>query len=203
MVGDAGRAHRAGPMTGGERWASAIAGRTTEMTRPSYVALGVRLDALETHAVVGRPVRFLRRRSQVALYLIVGGWNTVFAYAEWALLQFLLGDHVHYLVILVLAWPVAVLNAYVCYRRFVFRSSDSVLRELPRFSLVYVATLLGSLLALPFLLSALPLSIYAIQAGYTFTVVILSYLGHRFFSFSNPLGSTRSRDHEGDDLARR
>jgi len=125
----------------------------------------------------------------------VGGWNTVFGYGEWALLQFLLHDDLPYLVILVLAWPLAVLNAYYCYRRFVFRSTGSMRRELPRFSLVYVAILLGSLVALPFLLATLGLNIYVTQAGYTLAVVALSYLAHKFFSFGGPPGSTASSAH--------
>ena len=141
------------------------------------------MDALSEHRLLGRPVRFCRRRREQVLYLVVGGWNTLFGYAEWALLQYLLHDHLHYLAILVLSWPLAVLNAYVCYRHFVFRSEDSVRKELPRFSLVYLGTLVAGLAALPFLLHTLPFNIYVIQAGYTVVVVVLSYLSHKFFSF--------------------
>ena len=81
------------------------------------------------------PVRFYLRRREQVLYLAVGGWNTVFGYGVWALLQFLLGDRLHYLVIVLIAWPIAVLNAYLGYRFLVFRSRGSILRELPRFSL--------------------------------------------------------------------
>ena len=56
-------------------------------------------------------VHFLRRRREQVLYLLVGAWNTAFGYGEWATLQFLLHDYLQYLVILVLAWPLAVLNA--------------------------------------------------------------------------------------------
>ena len=145
------------------------------------------LDALSRHALLGRPVRSLRARRVQVLYLVVGGWNTAFGYAEWALLQYLLHDQLHYLAILVLAWPLAVLNAYLCYRRFVFRSSRSMRQELPRFSLVYFGTLIAGLAALPFLLRTLPFNIYVIQAGYTVVVVALSYLAHRFFSFGGLL----------------
>jgi hypothetical protein len=76
-------------------------------------------------------------------------------------------------------------------------------RELPRFSLVYVATLIGSLVALPILLKTLGLSIYVTQAGYTVAVVALSYLAHKFFSFGGPPGSTASSAHvEVEDVER-
>ena len=105
--------------------------------------------------------------------------------------------------ILVLAWPLAVLNAYLCYRRFVFRSTGSMRKELPRFSLVYVATLIGALAALPFLLRTLGLSIYVTQAGYTVAVVALSYLAHKFFSFGGRPASTAGSVHgEVEDVER-
>ena len=142
-----------------------------------------------------------RERRQVARFLVVGVWNTVFAYATWALLQFLLGDHLHYLVILLLAWPIAVLNAYLCHRHFVFRSTGRVWRELPRFSLVYIATLAGALVALPFLLRTLPFNIYVIQAGYTVGAVTLSYLAHTLFSFRHPISPAPTAVHEGEGHA--
>jgi putative flippase GtrA len=141
------------------------------------------LDRLRDHRALGLPVRFYFRRREQLLYLAVGGWNTVFGYGVWAVLQFLLGDRLHYLVILVLAWPIAVLNAYLGYRFIVFRSRGSILRELPRFSLVYVVSLIIGLIALPIALTILPFSIYVVQALLTIAVIIGSYLSHRYFSF--------------------
>jgi putative flippase GtrA len=115
---------------------------------------------------------------------VVGAWNTVFGYAVWALLQFLLGERLHYLLIVLIAWPIAVLNAYLGYRYLVFRSRGSILREFPRFSLVYVASLVVSLVGLPLALALLPLNIYVVQALLTALVVVGSYLSHRSFSFA-------------------
>ena len=141
------------------------------------------LDPLRTHSALGPLVRFYFRRREQLLYLVIGGWNTVFGYGVWAVLQYLLGDHVHYLVVVVLSWPIAVLNAYLGYRIVVFQSDGSMLRELPRFSLVYVATLLVNLALLPLALSTLPLNIYVIQALFTACVVVASFLAHKYFSF--------------------
>jgi putative flippase GtrA len=127
--------------------------------------------------------RRLRRYREQLLYLTVGAWNTLFGYGVWAFLQYLLYPRVNYLVIVVLSYPIAITNAYVCYRYVVFRSHGSVLRELPRFSSVYLLTMAANLVALPILVRVLPLSLYAIQALFTIGVVILSYLGHKFFSF--------------------
>jgi putative flippase GtrA len=141
------------------------------------------LDGLRDHRALGRPVRFYFRRREQLLYLVVGGWNTVFGYGAWAFLQYLLGDHLHYLVVVVLSWPIAVLNAYLGYRYVVFRSRASVFRELPRFSLVYLVTLLVNLVLLPIALRVTPFNIYVVQALLTGVVVICSYLAHKYYSF--------------------
>jgi len=147
------------------------------------------LDGLREHPALGRPVRFYFRRREQLLYLVVGGWNTVFGYGVWALLQYTLGAYVNYLVILIISWPFAVLNAYIGYRYVVFRSRGRVVTELPRFSVVYVVTLLANLVVLPIALRTLPFSIYVIQALWTVLVVVCSYLSHRFFSFRGSRGT--------------
>ena len=141
------------------------------------------LDLLRDHSAFGAPIRFYFRRREQLLYLVVGGWNTAFGYGVWALLQYLLGDHLHYLIIVLISWPIAVLNAYLGYRYIVFRSRGPILRELPRFAVVYAATLLVNLALLPIALHVLPFSIYVIQAVFTAVVVVFSYLAHKFFSF--------------------
>jgi putative flippase GtrA len=143
-----------------------------------------RLDGLRAKPLLGRPACFYFRRREQLLYLVVGGWNTVFGFGAWALMQYLLGDYLNYLVVLLLAWPINVLNAYLGYRYIVFRSRGPVLKEFPRFSLVYLATLLVNLALLPIALRVLPFSIYVVQGLFAVTVVICSYLGHKYFSFS-------------------
>lgn len=165
------------------------AGDVEEPTAPPS-RLATVLEDLSYWPAVGGIVRACRSRREQIMYLIVGGWNTLFGYLIWALLQYLLHDYLYYLVILILAWFPAVLNAYFGYRIFVFRSKGRIWRELPRFSLVYVGTLITGLIALPILLYVLPFSIYVTQGLYTVVVVGCSYLAHKFFSFGG--GHSRS-----------
>jgi len=137
-------------------------GKDPDLLEPGRVE--VILEHLSYWPTVGPVVRACRRRREQILYLVVGGWNTLFGYLVWAALQYLLHDYIYYLFILVIAWFPAVLNAYLGYRVFVFRSRNSIWRELPRFSLVYVGTLCAGLIALPILLRLLPFSIYVTQA---------------------------------------
>jgi putative flippase GtrA len=141
------------------------------------------LDGLRDRPVVGPSVRFYLRRREQVLYVVVVGWNTVFGYAVWALMQHLLGDHLPYVVVLLLAWPVNVMNAYFGYRYIVFRSRGPVLKELPRFSLVYVVALVANVVLLPVAVKVLTFSIYVDQALFIGVVFACSYLGHKYFSF--------------------
>jgi putative flippase GtrA len=141
-----------------------------------------RRDRVESAADRLIPRRF-RRYSEQILYLIVGGWNTLFGYLAFVVLYYLLHGRLSVMLILVASYAVSVANAYVCYRYVVFRSRGSVLREMPRFTSVYLVALGANLVILPLALHWLPLGAYAIQAIFTMAVVVLSYFGHKHFSF--------------------
>ena len=103
---------------------------------------------LERHADRLVPHPLQAHREQV-LYLVVGAWNTLAGYGAFAILYFLLGGGVSYAVIIVASYVVAITNAYLGYRYVAFRSHASILREFPRFSTVYVATLVVNLVFFP------------------------------------------------------
>ncbi len=128
------------------------------------------------------PRRLQRYREQI-LYLAVGGWNTLFGYLVFVVLYALFGSVVNYAVVIVISYVIAIANAYIGYRYVVFRSHGGVLHELPRFSLVYLVTMVVNLVFFPLAVDALPISAYAVQAIFTIGVVIASYLGHKHFSF--------------------
>ena len=130
-----------------------------------------------------------RRREQI-LYLVVGGWNTLFGYGVFALLYHLLHDVAGVpripgsMVALVVGSVIGIANNYVLYRTIVFRSHGAVRRELPRFLVVYLVALAINLAVLPVALHELPFNVYAIQAVYTVAVVVASYLANKHFSFA-------------------
>jgi len=142
------------------------------------------------------PQRCQRYREQI-LYLAVGGWNTLFGYLNFVVFYYLLQARLPVMVILVISYAPSIANAYVCYRYIVFRSRGSVLREMPRFTSVYLIALAANLVILPIALRWLPLSAYVVQALFTVAVVLLSYLGHKHFSFRG--GSHGSRGQGNGD----
>lgn len=172
---------------------SASAGRRPRGTERVRPWLEERVDGLV-------PRKLHPYREQV-LYLAVGGWNTLFGYLCFAGLYYWLQGVLPVAVILVFSYAVSIVNAYVCYRYLVFRSRGSVLREIPRFTSVYLVALAANLVVLPLALRTLPLNAYVVQALFTVAVVVLSYLGHRFFSFRHRQGNAGRRETTPQDPA--
>jgi len=125
-------------------------------------------------------------RPQGIRYLLVGGWNTVFAYCLFAAMQIVLGSQINYLILLAIATVFAILNAFVCYRRFVFKVRGHFFRDLGRFSLVYVGGFVANLALLPLLVEVVGLPVLVAQAILVAGTVTTSFFAHRSFSFRRP-----------------
>jgi len=116
-------------------------------------------------------------------FLIVGGWNTAFGMAGFAILFLLLHTHIHYLIIYVINAEIAILQAFYSLRKLVFNSVNPVIREL----LKHHAGCSISI-ALPFFLfwicvERFKLNPIIAQIPSTFIGVLASYLIARFFVF--------------------
>ena len=145
------------------------------------------------------PFATLRRfmpTKEVIRYLIVGVWNTVFAYALYSCFVLLYGHlfprQLPWAAVLasVSAKPIGITMAFLCYKHFVFRTHGNYLREWLRCFAVYGAGMLPELIALPvltklFLHFALTHRPAPYLAGAVITVftATLSYFGHKKFSF--------------------
>lgn len=145
-------------------------------------------DVPEEQAQPGPLLRILR--DQRVAFLIVGVVNTVVGFGFFVLADLLLGpwidaaagEVVGSLVVLAVAHVLGVLSAFVLHRRFVFRVRGHVLRDLARFESVYLVALGINAVTLP-LLVTLGVPRLIAQAAITLVTTVLSYLGHRYFSF--------------------
>ena len=118
-------------------------------------------------------------KDQRIAFIIVGVANTGIGFGFFSLfLQF-----EPYLLALAFAHVCAVLCAFVLYRHLVFRVRGNVLRDLGRFELVYLTSLGINYALLPFGVEVLHLGPLVAQAGVTLLTTIISYVGHREFSF--------------------
>lgn len=128
------------------------------------------------------PLLSLVRNDKVA-FVIVGVVNTVVGALWFVLFESTIGTIAGYMVSLVLAHVAAVLCAFVLYRTLVFRVRGHVLRDLVRFELVYLTALGVNAVLLPLAVEVGGLAPIPAQLGIVFVTAVLSYLGHKHFSF--------------------
>jgi glycosyltransferase involved in cell wall biosynthesis len=122
----------------------------------------------------------MRRRF---LYLVVGGWNTLFGYLAFSALYYLLHASLGYVPVFILSYTLAILNAYWGYKLVVFRTSTSFRKEFPRFAIVYVVALAANLVVFPWLTQTLGLNPYLSQAVFTVALIVATYIVNKRFSF--------------------
>lgn len=122
-------------------------------------------------------------RDQRLLFLMVGGANTVFSTALFALLSWRVGPEVPSAVSLSIAWAVSLILVFNVYRHLVFRVKGHALRDFARFTSVNLLSFLLNAGALTLLVEIAGLSAIPTQIAITFAVVVFNYFGHKYFSF--------------------
>lgn len=130
-----------------------------------------------TSALSGRGRRFAA----------VGVFNTAFAYAVFAGLVLVIGDSVHYLLILLISHVVSVVTAFSLHRRFVFEDTGPVLASLVRFWSVYLVALGVNIVALPVLVDGFGLSVILAQLFVLGSTAALSFVIHGSWTFKKPV----------------
>jgi putative flippase GtrA len=136
--------------------------------------------------------------SQLGRYLVVGMWNTAFAYGTYALFTALLDRYMpaSYMAASLISSMLNITVSFLGYKWFVFKTRGNYLREWARCVMVYSGSILLGLALLPptvFVVSyltnrpgAAPYIAGALILG---VQVILSFLGHRTFTFKDKNGA--------------
>jgi putative flippase GtrA len=124
-------------------------------------------------------------------FLVVGGINTVVGYLLFAALQLSVGHVIGYLGSLYGSYVLAVTLAFVLHRRFTFRveGTGSRLVDFVRFASVYVVSLAANTVVLPLLVELARLDPLVAQAISVVVTTIVSYFGHKYFSFRRTTGA--------------
>jgi putative flippase GtrA len=117
------------------------------------------------------------------VFLLVGGFNVVQGFCWFAFFHSLWGDHVPYLLTLVVAYVPAVMIGFTLYRILVFKVQGHVVRDFARFTMVQAASLGINAGSLPFFHEVVGLPVLMAQAVSVTVVVVFNYLGHLYFSF--------------------
>lgn len=119
-------------------------------------------------------------------FLLVGGINTVFGYAVFTALYLAAGHVIGYLGSLYISYVVGVSLAFVLHRRVTFRAHETgghPVLDFLRFASVYVVSLAVNTIGLPLLVEFGHLPALGAQAIMVVVTTVISYLGHKYFSF--------------------
>ena len=125
-------------------------------------------------------------RDERARFVIIGGLNTAIAYGLFLLFELLLDGR--YLLSLGLSYLIATIIAFALHRRLTFgvTGRDGVVIDFLRFESVYVVMLAVNALLLLLLIDLAGWPSYLAQALSLVVTTVISYLGHKFFSFRRP-----------------
>lgn len=143
----------------------------------------------ELEGDLGRPRKGLRGfiaallADQRVRFLMVGGTNTVVGFVLYSVLWLTLGHVITYFGALYGSYALASILAFFLYRRFVFHVSGNAWAMFVRFQSVYIVSLVINTLALPLLIEVLHWNPLVAQFAITFVTTMVSYVGHKFFSF--------------------
>jgi putative flippase GtrA len=132
-------------------------------------------------------------KDQRVAFLLVGAFNTVLGWILFAIAQHFVGDHLGrfgYMVSLYVSYGISIFCAFLLHRYLVFRVRGHFWLDLARFTLVNLAGLGLNTVLLPLVIETTAASPIVAQGFVALTVAVVSYAGHKYFSFR------RAKKHE-------
>ena len=130
------------------------------------------------------PLRKLISNQQIR-FLIVGGFNTVLGFLTFSLFQYLFGKNIGYIGCLIFSFILVTTFSFYIYRTYVFTTKVPLITSYLKYQSINSVSLLVNLLLLPAIIIYFSLNPYISQAISIFIISLLSYLGHRFYSFKS------------------
>lgn len=119
-------------------------------------------------------------------FLLTGGFNTVIGFLVFSGVQFTLGKYITYIGSLYVSHMLTSTVAFFIYRKYVFVVEGQILKDYWRFQTVYIAPLLANTFLLPAIVVSTHVNVYLAQGITTLVLTVVSYLGHKYFSFHRP-----------------
>jgi putative flippase GtrA len=121
-------------------------------------------------------------KDQRVAFLLVGGANTAFSTGLFIVLALAFPQAPSF-ILLSTSWTVSLIAVFFVYRKLVFRVKGHVWLDLGRFALVNLTSLLVNISLLSLFADLLQFPRIPTQLAITFLSVVISYFGHRHFSF--------------------
>ncbi len=128
---------------------------------------------------------WFERLSEKIRFLLVGGFNTVFAYGVYALL--LIVFRMPYLLALIVQYFITINVSIATMRYYVFQSKGDIVAEFVKAWGVYIGLFVANTIGLSFLIEALKVDALWAQGFYLVFSTIVTYLLHKYFSFRKAL----------------
>lgn len=125
---------------------------------------------------------------EIIAYLIVGGLTTVVSWGAKFLANFLLFDNTLYptggqnLVLSIINWTAGVIFAYFTNRKYVFKSHEPMMKEIPKFVLSRVSTLILDTVVMQ-VLGAAGVNVLVATLISSVLVIIGNYVFSKLFVF--------------------
>jgi putative flippase GtrA len=140
-------------------------------------------------------------RDQRIRFVLIGGINTVVGYALFVIVHLTLGRFIGDLLTLYMSYIPATIIAFVLHRHFTYRvtGTGNVVIDFFRFQSVYVVSLIINSVALVLLVQVAKLPTLVAQALIVIVTTLVSYFGHKFFSFRRPGGPMVSGESPAPD----
>jgi putative flippase GtrA len=134
---------------------------------------------VRTILIIRNYIKKLFRHKEVR-FVFVGGINTIVGYGTFAIF---IAFSFPYLVANTLSTVIGVINSYLWNRFFTFKSKNRAIDEIARFSLVYFISYCFGMLFLWVIVGRMGVNIYIAGAMNIFVTTLISWFGHKNFSF--------------------
>ena len=118
-------------------------------------------------------------------YLIVGIYNTIFAYFVFILLFYYFSSFVNYALLLGLCHIIGVTNNFFTYKWLVFKVRKNNFRNYLKINLVYLFIYLINLVLLVILTKKMYFNVYLTQGIIIVSISIIGFFLNKNYSFSN------------------
>lgn len=149
----------------------------------------------------GRLARSYEHHGEKLRFLIVGGWNTLFSIGVlWLLDHFVPYDASSIIQkqgVLLVSWVISVTQNFFTFKFLVFRSKGHWLREYAKMYVTYAVTFVVQSALTLVISEVFALRLFWANLPTVVVVTVISYFGHKYFTFSESGRPNRDPGQEG------
>lgn len=135
--------------------------------------------------IVQKLLKLFFKLPQQIRYILVGGWNTLFSLSLFIGVYTLLQNFLHYMIVAIICHVFSVMQSFVTFKIFVFRTHKNWLKEYIKINITYVGALLCNLALLYVFCTIYNLDPRVASVVNAAIIAFLSYFMHKFFTFKN------------------